>query len=251
MGATLLISVGELAASKRYFDAALAAYDEDHPQRSALGSDLGVFTTRGRRTRCGCSATRTPRSTHADHAIALAQRRDHSTARRWRSPMRRSCTRCALDTARVLACAEAAVGLCERYGFAYYGDWARVLIGWARGQSEPAEGVGIIEAALERLDANRAQARRPYYLSLLARNVRASRRSRRGAGRFSIVAIEMALDRGDVWWLPALYLQRSEFERYPRAKRWSARAGAGTGTAQPGARTADSRRLDHGLAAGC
>ena len=42
MGGTLM-NVGELDASKHHFEAALAAYDEEHPQRSALGSDLGVF----------------------------------------------------------------------------------------------------------------------------------------------------------------------------------------------------------------
>ena len=72
------------------------------------------------------------------------------------------------DTGQVLEHADAVVALCDRYGFAYYGDWARILIGWARGQERPAEGVETIESALERLDAKRAQARRPYYLSLLA-----------------------------------------------------------------------------------
>ena len=116
-----------------------------------------------------------------------------------------------LDTERTLQCAEAAVGLCERYGFAYYGDWASVLIGWARGQNDPGEGVRIIEAALARLDANRAQARRPYYLSLLAETY--SRLNERAQTKIILDrAIEMALDRGDVWWLPALYLQRSELE---------------------------------------
>ena len=28
-------------------------------------------------------------------------------------------------------------------------------------------------------------------------------------------AITMALERGDVWWLPALYLQKSELEQAP------------------------------------
>ena len=33
------------------------------------------------------------------------------------------------------------VTLCERYGFAYYGDWARVLLGWVHGQEEPTDGI--------------------------------------------------------------------------------------------------------------
>ena len=114
------------------------------------------------------------------------------------------------DSARVLESAEAVVSRCERYGFAYYGDWARVLIGWVRGQDNPSEAIGIIEGALERLDTQRAQARRPYYLSLLAEVChRAGRRERAEA----IVddAINMARARSDVWWLPALYLQKGEW----------------------------------------
>ena len=113
------------------------------------------------------------------------------------------------DSRRVLEYAEGVVTLCERYGFAYYGDWARVLIGWVRGQEEPTGSIQMIESALERLDAQRAHARRPYYLSLLADTYRRAGQTDRAA---SIVdtAIEMALARGDAWWLPALFLQKSE-----------------------------------------
>ena len=67
----------------------------------------------------------------------------------------------------------------------------------------------MIESALEHLDAQRAQARRPYYLSLLADTYRRAGQTDRAA---SVVdtAIEMALSRGDAWWLPALFLQKSE-----------------------------------------
>ena len=73
----------------------------------------------------------------------------------------------------------------------------------------PADGVAMIRSALERLDARRAQARRPYYLSLLAETLAGS--GNRGRARWprSMPAIAMALERGDVWWLPALYLQQS------------------------------------------
>jgi hypothetical protein len=116
-----------------------------------------------------------------------------------------------LDTTRTLASAEAAVLLCDRYGIAYYGDWARVLTGWAVGVERPADGLALIESALERLDANRAQARRPYYLSLLAETC-----ERLGARDRAVAvvngAIAMAVERGEVWWLPALQLQKSGLE---------------------------------------
>jgi hypothetical protein len=115
------------------------------------------------------------------------------------------------DITGVLRSAEAVVTLCERYGFAYYGDWAQVLIGWARGQERPAEGVVTIESALKRLDAKRAQARRPYYLSLLADTYRRAGNRDRAAATLD-AAITLAIDRADTSWLPALYFQKSEFE---------------------------------------
>ena len=153
MGGTLL-SMGELDASRHHFEAALAAYDERHPQRSALGSDLGVFAHAwyshtlwllGDDERCGV-ARRAGR-----RAGAAARSRVQPGARaRVRRPAPPDAPRC---RTRCSTCAEAVVALCERYGFAYYGDWAHVLIGWARGLERPAEGVEMIESALDRLDA--------------------------------------------------------------------------------------------------
>jgi tetratricopeptide (TPR) repeat protein len=210
MAATLL-SVGELAASKDHFDAALAAYDEQHPQRSALGSDLGVFTYAWSSHALWLFGDDQGAVSHADYAIALARRREHKYSETLALAYAALLHQMRLDTERTLACAEAAAELCDRYGFAYYGDWASVLIGWARGQDEPAEGVKIIESALERLDANRAYARRPYYLSLLAQIYSRLHQDDRAASILDR-AIGMAVERGDLWWLPALYLQKSEFE---------------------------------------
>jgi hypothetical protein len=69
----------------------------------------------------------------------------------------------------------------------------------------------LIESALARLDRRRAQARRPYYLSLLAEAYRLAGNRQRSAATVDS-AITMALERNDVWWLPALYLEKSEFE---------------------------------------
>jgi DNA-binding SARP family transcriptional activator len=213
MGATLQ-TVGELAASKDYFDEAIGAYSEDHPQRSALGSDLGVFTYSWSTHTLWLLGEEAEAVARADYAIALARRRDHKYSETLAFAYAGLLHQMRRDSERTLACAEAVVELCERYGFAYYGDWASVLIGWARGLHEPGEGVRIIEAALERFDANRAQARRPYYLSLLAETY--SRLDKRDQAT-SILdrAIDMAIARGDVWWLPALYLQKSELETGP------------------------------------
>ncbi|MGE5244830.1 MAG: ATP-binding protein [Betaproteobacteria bacterium] len=207
MGGTLL-SVGELRAARDHFEASLAAYDERQPQRSALGSDLGVFAHAWCSHAVWLLGDEPAAVAHVEHALALARRLDHVYGQTIALAYAALLHQMRLDTDRMLECAHGVVGLCERYGFGYYDDWSSVLIGWARGQQRPGEGIAIIESALARLDAQRAQARRPYYLSLLAETL-----GRLGdVERMTSVvddAIAIALERGDVWWLPALYLQRS------------------------------------------
>lgn len=206
-----LMSVGDLSASRKHFDAALAAYDERHPQRSALGSDLGVFAHAWYSHTLWLLGDERVAVECADEGIALARRQDHKYSETLALAYAALLHQMRLDAPRAESCAQAVVEMCERYGFAYYGDWARVLIGWARGQEHPLEGVQAIESALDRLDRVRAQARRPYYLSLLAATYhRLGDRDRMASVLDS--AIGMALDRGDAWWLPTLYLQKSAID---------------------------------------
>jgi tetratricopeptide (TPR) repeat protein len=205
----MLTSVGEHAAAREHFEASLAAYDELHPQRSALGSDLGVFAHAWYSTALWLLGEETLAVRHVDQGIALAHRRDHRFSQTIALAYAALLYQLRRDSPRVREYADGVIKLCERYGFAYYGDWARVLLGWELGQKEPARGIQMIESALEHLDAQRAQARRPYYLSLLADTYRLAGQPKRAA-RIVETAIEMALARGDAWWLPALYLQKSE-----------------------------------------
>jgi DNA-binding SARP family transcriptional activator len=213
MGGTLS-SVGELDASREHFEAALRAYDERHPQRSALGSDLGVFAHAWYAHALWLLGDEGAALAHAEEGVALARRLDHLYSQTLSLAYAVLLHQMRRDVDRVRDCAESVVALCERCGFAYYGDWARALIGWARGQERPAEGVAMIESALERLDAKRAQARRPYYLSLLAETYSLAGNRDRTASILDL-AITMARERADVWWLPALYLQKSEIEATP------------------------------------
>ena len=73
-----LFSVGELEAGRgMHFEAALAAYDERHPQRSALGSDLGVFAHAWYSHTLWLLGDEAAAVAHADEAIALSRRLDH------------------------------------------------------------------------------------------------------------------------------------------------------------------------------
>ena len=207
----LLLSTGELEASRRHFEAALEAYDERHPQRSALGSDLGVFAHAWYSHTLWLLGEERTALTHADHGIGLARRLDHRYSEALALAYTALLHQMRGDVGLVRECADAALALCDQYGFGYYDDWARILLGWARGRENPTEGIAMIESALTRLDARRAQARRPYYLSLLAETCeRAGHRDR--AATTVDEAIAMAVARTDVFWLPALYLQKSQFE---------------------------------------
>lgn len=205
-----LTSVGDLEGARAHFEAALAAYDERSPQTSAFGSDLGVFAHAWYAHALWLAGDADSAVAHADEALALARRLDHLYSQALALAYAALTHQLRRDLVRTEQYANAAVELCDRYGFGYYIDWARVLLGWVRGQrGEPQEGVTMIEGAIERLDAQRAQARRPYYLSLLAETYAAASRPDRAA---SIVnaAIEMALARNDVWWLAELYRQKGE-----------------------------------------
>lgn len=65
--------------------------------------------------------------------------------------------------------AEAAIALCEEYGFAYYRAWGITLQGWAWSkQGKLKEGRAAIQQGLDDLRATGARLRQPYYLALLA-----------------------------------------------------------------------------------
>jgi hypothetical protein len=204
-----LTSLGELESARRHFDAALDAYDISKPQRSSLGPDLGVFTQAWSSHALWLLGEEQMAIERAGGAIALAERLDDPYSRALALAYAALLHQLRRDVDQVLSCAGAAAELCERHRFAYYDDWAQTLIGWARGQTEPAAGVTLIRSALERLDARRAQGRRPYYLSLLAETL--ARAGNRDAARSTLdAAVVIANDRREAWWLPVLYLQQSE-----------------------------------------
>ena len=154
------------------------------------------------------------------------------TARRLPSRTPRFSTRCAATASPCAAAPRRLSSLCDRYGFAYYGDWARALLGWALGQEQRAEGAVMIESALERLDRQRAQARRPYYLSLLADTYnRLGDRAR--ATSIVDAATAMALDRGDRGGFPRCTSSRASSSQPRSASRRS-----GARSRWPASRTA-------------
>jgi DNA-binding SARP family transcriptional activator len=207
-----LVSLGELEQARRHFEAAIDAYDERSPQLSAFGSDLGVFA----RSWCAHASwllgDAPGAAARAEEGIALARRLGHPYSETLALAYAGLTHQFRRDIANVSGCASAVVALSERYGFAYYRDWADILLGWVSGQQgRPAEGVVQIERALAHLDAMRARVRRPYYLSLLAETLVEAGRPDRAASVLE-TAVADAVSRRDVWWLPELLRLKSTLE---------------------------------------
>jgi predicted ATPase len=203
-----LTSLGELEAAKEHFTAALDAYDERSPQRSAFGSDLGVFAHAWYAHDLFLLGDPDAALGEAESAIDLARRLDHPYSLALALAYG-ALTNQLRDVARVSGHAEEAMRLCDRCGFAYYDDWARVLAGWARGrEGDPASGITLIERGLQGLDSRRARTRRPYYLGLLAETLIAARRSGPASAALD-AGVAIALAHGDRWWLPELLRQKA------------------------------------------
>jgi DNA-binding SARP family transcriptional activator/tetratricopeptide (TPR) repeat protein len=88
--------------------------------------------------------------------------------------------------------------LCDHYGFAYYGDWGRILEGRTLGG---ATGEALIREGFDGLKRANAGTRMPFWLSMLAEVLIASGREREAA-RTLRQARDWGDKHGDRWWLP-------------------------------------------------
>ena len=205
-----LASFGELDASRRHFEIAIAAYDEDRPQYTALGSELGVFAHAWySHALCLLDFPDEARA-HAEKAIAHATRLDHPYSLTVAHAYAALTHQLRNDVTAVRSCAETLTSLCERHGFTYYSEWALIFLGWvACHEGRYSDGLALIETGLERLDALRAQARRPYYLSLLAEGYAAAGQTDRALQHLDR-ALSIADRQGDAWWLAELVRMKGE-----------------------------------------
>jgi DNA-binding SARP family transcriptional activator/tetratricopeptide (TPR) repeat protein len=98
--------------------------------------------------------------------------------------------------------------LCDRYGFAYYREWALVLGGWAGGD---VPGIDLAQRGIDNLKAEGSFARMPYWLSLLADL--AARNDRPAAARATLdAALVTGQARDDLWWLPEVMRMRAAYD---------------------------------------
>ncbi|VVJ17128.1 Transcriptional regulator [Amycolatopsis camponoti] len=97
--------------------------------------------------------------------------------------------------------------LCDRYGFAYYREWALVLGGWSRGG---AAGLAAAQEGVAHLKAEGSFARMPYWLTLVAEL------SGPAAARATLdAALAAGEARDDRWWLPEVLRLRAAHDPDP------------------------------------
>ncbi|MBM7799913.1 DNA-binding SARP family transcriptional activator/lambda repressor-like predicted transcriptional regulator [Microlunatus panaciterrae] len=101
--------------------------------------------------------------------------------------------------------------LCQRYSFAYYPEWGRILSGWAR---QDGQGLSLLQQGIDGLRAQGAFTRMPYWLALLADRLADANRPEAAAATLD-AALSGGQARDDRWWLPEVMRIRAGFD--PRA----------------------------------
>jgi DNA-binding SARP family transcriptional activator/tetratricopeptide (TPR) repeat protein len=133
-------------------------------------------------------------------------------------------------------------GLCERYGFAYYREWAVILGGWRRADES---GLALAREGVAALRSIGSLARMPYWLSLVADL--AGRCSQPDLARATLdAALATGLAHDDVWWIPEVMRMRAAYDP-PDAAR--SRLGAAAELARSHGSNALVRRCERDLAA--
>ena len=95
--------------------------------------------------------------------------------------------------------------LCDRYEFAYYRDWARILGGWCRGD-EP--GLELARRGVRTLDGEGARVRMPYWESLVADLCTATGHHDEARARLDAALVDGGA-RDDLWWMPEVMRMRA------------------------------------------
>ena len=111
---------------------------------------------------------------------------------------------CLGDEDEMAARAQAAIDLCEKYGFVYYREWGQILLAWHDRNRTGSKSVARIETALESLRSIGAELRRPQYLAILAETHLAAGDVDR-ANSILGAAVATANANEDVYWLPEIH----------------------------------------------
>lgn len=205
MGQLYVARGWSLASFGRPHDALeLFAFLEEHTdvaEVSPLGFPVGVMARSWRAHTRWLVGQAHEAATSAAAALELAEELDHPFGQAIAHGYA-AITHCLLgDVEGTVELAASVRRLCDRYGFAYYGEWSRILQGWATGG---ADGEALIREGLERLQRQHAGRARPFWLFLLA-EVLTDAGHTGEASRVLADARTWADEHGDVWWLAELW----------------------------------------------
>jgi DNA-binding SARP family transcriptional activator/predicted ATPase len=202
-----LASLGELARARDHFARAMAQYEPQQSHPVLPGLDVLVFSSAWSAHVCWLLGHPDQAIQQAQQAISEAQQLalPHSlTMAHAYAGLVRQFRR---DRVASKAHAESAMDLCSKYGFAYYREWGTIVQGWAVSKERPQEGVAMIRQGLANLRGLGAEARRPYYLSLLAEGLLHA--GQQDEARAVVdAALATAAQNRDVWWLADLHRLR-------------------------------------------
>jgi DNA-binding SARP family transcriptional activator/tetratricopeptide (TPR) repeat protein len=98
--------------------------------------------------------------------------------------------------------------LCDRYGFAYYREWALILEGWSRPDGS---GLEPAERGVKNLRSDGSFARMPYWLTLVADLLERNGDSSAAQATLDAALVD-GLARRDVWWLPETMRLRARYD---------------------------------------
>jgi DNA-binding SARP family transcriptional activator len=217
-------SVGELELSRRHFDACIVAAGVTRSKLSMLGSDYGVFPRAWSAHVLWLLGYVDEARERAGAAIRLAAELEHPYSKTLALSYAAVLYQFRQEPEKVDEYAMQVAALCDRYRFAYYDAWASILTGWVCVQrGDAGRGIERIDEGLVALDKQQSQARRPYYLSLLAEaHMAAGDRAR--AASILDAAVAMAGEHDDQWWTAEIYRLRGELSDGQAAERCFRRA---------------------------
>jgi class 3 adenylate cyclase/predicted ATPase len=166
-----LFAIGEFTSARQYLEGAIALYrpDAHGSQRFEYISDPLVLA------RCNLGWTmcflhdRTQALDQAHRAIELAEQLDHQHSLAFALSLAASTHQVLRELDSTQALAERTLGLSQTYGYPYWAAWARMLLGWVRGQSGLlTHAAQEIQAGLHAYQETGARMMLPYFLVLLA-----------------------------------------------------------------------------------
>lgn len=200
-----LVSLGKLNRGHDHFEKALARHHPTHKHRAIFGSEPDVFARAWQAYALWLRGYPDRARQRSQEALARANTLQHPYSLVVANAYAAISYQLQGDIASSQSHAQTASKLCDRYGFAYYGDWGTIISGWVTSQQGfYDQGIAEIRRGLASLRAIGAESRRPYYLSLLA-DAHLNAGQLENAQAILDAALSTATQNYDLWWSPELH----------------------------------------------